>query len=62
MHTPLILTTPETVCGRTITGDPSFFPQAIYNGEIIYVCTEICLHIFQDDPVRFIEAHSQEDA
>jgi len=51
---------PETVCHRTITSDPAYFPRVEYQGEVIYFCTEVCLHAFLEDPEEFLKTHSQE--
>jgi len=49
----------ETVCHRTIHGDPAFYPQAEYHGQTIYFCTETCQSVFLSDPERFYAAHSK---
>ena len=49
----------ETVCHRTIHGDPAFHPQAEYHGQTIYFCTETCQSVFLSDPERFYAAHSK---
>ncbi|MCX6036722.1 MAG: hypothetical protein NTW99_02290 [Chloroflexi bacterium] len=50
---------PETVCHRTIPGDPACHPQAEFHGRAIYFCTETCQSIFLSDPERFYAAHSK---
>jgi YHS domain-containing protein len=50
---------PETVCHRTITGDPAYYPQAEFHGRTIYFCTETCHSVFLSDPERFYVAHSK---
>jgi len=47
------------VCGRTITGNPTYFPQAEYAGKEVYFCTEYCLRAFLADPERFTLAHGK---
>jgi YHS domain-containing protein len=49
----------ETVCGRTITSDPAYYPQAEFHGRTIYFCTETCQSVFLSDPERFYAAHSK---
>jgi len=49
---------PETVCHRTITGDPACHSQAEFHGRTIYFCTETCQSVFLSDPERFYAAHS----
>jgi len=51
---------PETVCHRTIPGDPACYPQAEFHGRTIYFCTETCQSIFISDPERFYAAHSKQ--
>jgi YHS domain-containing protein len=48
---------PETICQRMITGDPNYYPQALYRGRTIYFCTEYCQRAFLDDPDQFYLAH-----
>jgi YHS domain-containing protein len=50
---------PESVCHRTIRGDTSYYPQAVFHGRIIYFCTETCKSVFMSDPERFYSAHSK---
>ncbi len=50
---------PETVCHRTIRGDPTYYPKAKIHGHIIYFCTETCFSVFLSDPERFYAAHSK---
>lgn len=47
------------LCGRLLTGDPAYYPQAKYSGRTLYFCTESCLHAFHADPNAFITAHSR---
>ena len=47
------------VCGRNVTVDPSYTPQAIYKSTTLYFCTESCLNAFLADPERFYCAHSK---
>jgi YHS domain-containing protein len=49
----------ETVCHRTITGDPAYYSQAEFHGRIIYFCTEVCQSVFLSDPERFYATHSR---
>lgn len=56
---PQDLLLPETVCHRTLTGDPAYYPQAEFHGRTIYFCTETCQSVFLSDPERFYEAHSR---
>ena len=58
--TPPAPACPETVCRRLIPADPAYYPQAEYRGQVLYFCTETCLHAFQDDPERFIAVHIKE--
>jgi len=44
----------ETACGGKIK-DPSKYPTAIYNGKIIYFCTDACLKAFYTDPDGFMQ-------
>jgi YHS domain-containing protein len=50
---------PETVCHRTIRGDPAYYPQADFHGRRIYFCAETCQSVFLSDPDRFYAAHSK---
>ncbi len=52
---PLVFS--ETVCHRTITGDPAYYPKAEFHGRTIFFCTEICQSVFLSDPERFYVAH-----
>lgn len=61
MGTPSNTSPPETVCRRVITGDPAYYPHVEYQGEVIYFCTEACLHAFLEDPERFLEVHVKEE-
>ena len=54
-----ILAFTETVCHRTITGDPAYYPQAEFHGMTIYFCTETCQSVFLSDPERFFAVHSR---
>lgn len=49
----------KTVCGREMTAEISWYPQAAYQNRTIYFCTEICLDAFKADPDRFLIAHSE---
>ncbi len=49
----------ETVCHRTITGDPAYYPRAEFHGRTIYFCFEICQSVFLSDPERFYAAHGR---
>jgi YHS domain-containing protein len=49
----------ETVCHRVISGDPPYYPQAIFSGQTIYFCTEACLHSFLEEPEKFLAIHSR---
>jgi YHS domain-containing protein len=48
------------LCGRTVTGDARYFPQAEYRGRTLYFCTEFCRNAFLSDPDRFAAAHSKQ--
>jgi YHS domain-containing protein len=52
----------ETVCHRTISGDPAYYPQAEFHGRTIYFCTDTCQGVFRSDPERFFAAHSKRKA
>ncbi len=45
------------VCGRSIQGDPRYFPNAHYQGRAIFFCTEFCRSAFEASPDRFVEVH-----
>ncbi|HTX90290.1 MAG TPA: hypothetical protein VMC09_03650 [Anaerolineales bacterium] len=45
------------ICGRNIDGDPAYFPNAKYQGQAVYFCTQFCLNAFAADPDRFYLAH-----
>lgn len=45
------------VCGRSIQGNPIYFPQAEYQGRPVYFCTEFCRNAFETEPERFYTAH-----
>lgn len=47
------------LCGRRITSDPAYYPQARYRGRTIYFCTEACLNAFRAGPDAFYLAHSR---
>jgi len=47
-----------TVCHRVLTVDSVWVPQAEYQGQTLYFCTEACLEAFCADPERFFLAHS----
>ena len=49
----------ETVCHRTITGDPAYYPKAEFQGRVVYFCTETCQSVFLSDPERFYAAHGK---
>lgn len=49
------------VCGRLLTGDSVYYPQADYQGQRLLFCTESCLGAFYADPEAFIAAHSRAD-
>jgi len=51
---------PETVCHRTITSDPAYYPRAEFHGRTIYFCFETCQSVFLSDPERFYAAHSKQ--
>jgi YHS domain-containing protein len=53
------LASPETICHRTIRGDPAYYPQSDFHGRRIYFCTETCQSVFLSDPERFYAAHSK---
>jgi YHS domain-containing protein len=50
---------PKTVCGRKMTADVVWYPQARYQNRTIYFCTEFCLDAFEADPDRFYTAHRE---
>ncbi len=43
----------KTACGGTIN-DPSAYPSADFNGEMIYFCTKACLKAFLSAPEAFM--------
>lgn len=45
------------LCGRFLTGDQRYFPQAEYCGQTVYFCTEYCWRAFLADPKRFSLVH-----
>ena len=47
------------VCGRSINGEPLYFPNAEYRGRVVYFCTEFCRNAFEADPDRFYDVHSR---
>ena len=47
------------VCGRAMTTAPEHYYPAMYQGRVIYFCTEFCLDAFRADPDRFYIAHSR---
>ncbi|MFZ5822388.1 MAG: hypothetical protein ACOYYJ_21060 [Chloroflexota bacterium] len=47
------------LCGRRMTGDPAYYPQATHRGRTIYFCTESCFNAFRADPDAFTAAHSR---
>jgi YHS domain-containing protein len=49
----------ETVCHRALTCAPGNYPCALYQGQVIYFCTETCIKAFLADPERFYLAHSR---
>ena len=51
-----------TACGRLLTGDPRYYPQAVYEGKTIHFCTEVCLDAFREDPQGFLKAHTRKEA
>jgi YHS domain-containing protein len=50
---------PETVCHRTVTIDPAFYPQAEFHGRTIYFCSDTCQRVFLSDPECFYAAHTK---
>ena len=58
-NTPERSAKPTMVCGRNITVNPSYIPQATCKGNTLYFCTESCLNAFLADPERFYCAHSK---
>ncbi len=52
------LPSPATfLCGRRLTSDPRYSPQAEHDGQRLYFCTDYCLRAFLEDPERFSIAH-----
>jgi hypothetical protein len=51
-----------TACGRLLTGDPRYYPQAVYQRKTIHFCTEACLDAFREDPQGFLNAHTRKEA
>jgi YHS domain-containing protein len=49
----------QSVCRRVIVNNPVYYPQAEYQGRVIYFCTSFCLDAFNADPDRFYIAHSR---
>ncbi|MFZ5910283.1 MAG: hypothetical protein ACOYYU_09735 [Chloroflexota bacterium] len=47
------------LCGRRMTGEPAYYPQATYRERTIYFCTESCFNAFRADPDAFYLAHSR---
>ena len=45
------------ICGRSINGDPTYYPHAEYRGKLIYFCTDFCRNAFETDRERFYDAH-----
>ena len=45
------------LCGRSIQGNPRYFPQAEYQERTIYFCTEFCRRAFESASDRFYVAH-----
>jgi YHS domain-containing protein len=50
-----------TECGGKIK-DPESYPSAIFRGERIYFCTQVCLRAFESDPERFIAGEIEHPA
>ncbi len=46
------------VCGRSVQGDPRYFPNVQYQGRAVFFCTEFCRNAFEAAPDRFVEVHS----
>jgi YHS domain-containing protein len=51
-----------TACGRLLTGDARYSPQAVYRGKTIHFCTEACLDAFREDPQGFLKTHTRKEA
>ncbi len=45
------------VCGRSIHGNPIYFPKGQYRGKEVFFCTEFCRNAFEAEPERFYAAH-----
>jgi len=45
------------LCGRSIQGNPIYYPQAEYEGRRVYFCTQFCRNAFENEPDRFYAAH-----
>ncbi len=45
------------LCGRSIQGNPKYFPQGDYQGRPVFFCTEFCRRAFESEPERFYAAH-----
>lgn len=43
----------KTACGGSIQ-EPEKYPNALYQGERIYFCTQACLKAFESDPDGFM--------
>jgi YHS domain-containing protein len=43
----------RTACGGTLH-NPSAYPNAMFNGELIYFCNEACLNTFTENPTAFM--------
>jgi len=56
MNTDLSQPTSEpakTTCGGTLKNTDGW-PRAIYQGKLVYFCSESCLQVFQQDPDDFM--------
>jgi YHS domain-containing protein len=49
------------LCGRSIQGNPVYFPQTEREGEAVFFCTEFCRCAFEAEPERFTTAHRRQD-
>jgi YHS domain-containing protein len=43
----------KTACGGNLK-DPTKYPSAMYRGERVYFCSKACLHVFRQNPDRFM--------
>ena len=54
----------KSACGGELK-DPSRYPSAMFNGELVYFCTAACLKAFQKSPEAFMAGeveHPEDEA